>query len=43
MAALSDGLFAGANGADLRLALQGYFATLGMACHGRPPKTGEKQ
>lgn len=29
MAALSAGLLAGANGAGLRLALRGYFATLG--------------
>ena len=33
----------GANGAGLRLALRGYFATLGMTCCGRPPKTGENQ
>jgi hypothetical protein len=43
MAALSAGLFAGANGVGLRLALRGYFATLGMTCRGRLQKTGEKQ
>jgi len=33
MAALSAGLLAGANGAGLRLALRGYFATLGLCGH----------
>ena len=43
MAALSAGLFAGENGAGLRLALRGYFVNLGDRLRGQLQKTGEKQ